>query len=229
MLRLLVLLVLLFAHPVSDDHMNDSAMDPGGLRFLLRDADGQGVAGAALRVRTAAGAERVFATNAAGVVESGPLDEAVVWLMGARLADGTELRADSVPVSAGFRLPLLPGQTYDVLLRIDGPYLVLDPAQALAGEDGLPTGPTPEALATPPATLAPVVAVQPTLAARATADVGPSTSATAAAATAVPQGQQDVAAPSAGTSSAGWWLLGLLGLALVGLAVWWRRGRRRAA
>jgi hypothetical protein len=230
LLRLMLVMLVLLMHPPMDpparDHLNDSVEAPGGLRFLLRDEGGQGVAGATLRVVTAAGIELALITNAAGVAESGPLAEPVVWLAGARLADGTELRADVVEPETGFRLPLLPGQTYDVLLRIDGSYLVIDPAQALAGEDGLPTGPTPEALATPPATLAPVVAIAPTVSATAVeptvippTSVAPTVAPTAAAA--------PVEQTPAQSSFPWWWLLALICLGLP-VALAWRFGRGRA-
>jgi hypothetical protein len=226
LLRLMLVLAVLLMHPPIRDHLNNSVESPGGLRFLLRDEGGQGVAGARLRVVTAAGMELTYTTNAAGVAESGPIAEPVVWLAGARLADGTELRADVVEPEVGFRLPLLTGQTYDVLLRIDATYLVIDPAQALAGEDGLPTGPTPEALATPPATLAPVVAVVPTVSASATA-IEPTK--TVALPTAAPTAgaapiEPEPARPSSGW---GWWLLTLVCLGLP-IALAWRFGRGRA-
>jgi hypothetical protein len=230
LLRLMLVLLVVLMHPPMDpptrDYLNNSVKDPGGIRFLLRDEGGQGVAGARLRIVTAAGTELTYTTNAAGVAESGPIAEPVVWLTGARLSDGTELRADVVEPETGFRLPLLPGQTYDVLLRIDATYLVIDPAQALAGEDGLPTGPTPEALATPPATLAPVVAIAPTVSATAVeptvsapTSVVPTVAPTAAAA--------PVEQTPAQSSFPWWWFLALICLGLP-VALAWHFGRGRA-
>lgn len=221
MLRLLVLLVLLVAQPLNHDHLNYPVSSPGGLRFLLRDADGRGVVKATLLLRTAEGAELRLLTSEMGVAESGPISEPVVWLVEAHLADGTKLSADSVPVETGFRLVVLPAQTRDVLLRVDDRYLVLDPDMVLAGEDGLPNGPTPEALSTPPATLAPLVVVAPTAI---TTAVEPTQIEPAAA----PPVVTPAPVQPDRSSSTWWWLLALGGLALLGVVFWRsRRGRVR--
>lgn len=121
---------------------------PNRIRLLLRDQFDTGIAGATLTLRTADKQMLQLVTDANGVAVSAALPGDAVWLMGGRLADGQALSADSYPKDAGFRLALIPGQTRDALLRLDGARLVLDPDMIFSpGEPGEPVPPTPAALA----------------------------------------------------------------------------------
>src|SRR3954452_23843911 len=114
---LLTILLLLTFQPAA----------PNRIRLLLRDEFDTGIAGATLTLRTVDKQMLQLMTDANGVAVSGALSGNAVWLMGGRLADGQALSADSYPKDAGFRLALIPGKTRDVLLRLDGERLVLDP------------------------------------------------------------------------------------------------------
>jgi hypothetical protein len=189
---------------------------PTRIRLLLRDETDSGVAGATLTLRTAAGQTIQLATDANGVVVSGALAGQAVWLTGGRLASGQVLIADSYPPKDGFRLALIPNQTRDALLRLDGDRIVLDPDMIFSpGEPGEPLPPTPPALA---AMVPPLNAA----AAAATADPIPATVPALAAAPAV--------SPAAQTDSATlpvlWWVIGI-GIALMALALLVGLARRR--
>jgi hypothetical protein len=122
--------------------------EPTRIRLLLRDETDNGVAGATLTLRTAAGQTIQLATDANGVAVSGALVGQAVWLTGGRLVGGQALIADSYPKDAGFRLALIPSQMRDALRRLDGHTLALDPDMIFSpGEPGEPLPPTPPALA----------------------------------------------------------------------------------
>lgn len=146
---LLTFLVLLFMQP----------SEPNRIRLLLRDEFDSGIAGATLTLRTADQQTLHLATDADGVAVSGALSGEAVWLISGRLVDGQTLTADSYPVGEGFRLALIPGQTRDALLRLDGDRIVLDPDMIFSpDEPGEVPPPTPPALA---ATVAPLQAAAP--------------------------------------------------------------------
>ncbi len=106
----------------------------------------------------------------------------------------------------GFRLALIPSQTRDALLRLDGQTLVLDPDMIFSpGEPGEPLAPTPAALA---ATVLPLSATAP-----AAADP---VSAPPAAGAAIPA--PAVAQASSTARAVLGWIIGV-GMALVGLAL----------
>lgn len=136
------------------------------LRLLLRDETGAGVAGATLTLRLDNEQVVTLVTNADGVVVSDALTGQVAWLKRGQQANGAPLIADSEPPDVGFRLVLLPGQVRDVLLRLDGDRIVLDPDMIFSpNEPGEQPVPTVAALA---ATVLPVGAVaQPIMAATA--------------------------------------------------------------
>lgn len=138
--------------------------NPARMRLLLRDETGAGVVGATLILRLDTGQTIALTTNADGVAVSAALTGQVVRLMRGQRADGTPLIADSEPPDAGFRLVLLPDQVRDVLLRLDGDRIVLDPNMIFSpNEPGEPPVPTIAALA---ATVPPVgMAAQPVMAA----------------------------------------------------------------
>lgn len=139
---LVVLLVLLT--------MQQPPTDPSRVRLLLRDDLDAGVAGATLMIRTTDSQTYSLTTDATGVALSGALTGEAVWLLGGHLAEGVPLVADSYPADAGFRLVLIPGATRDVLLRLDGDRIVLDPDMIFSpGEPGEVPPPTPAALAAP--------------------------------------------------------------------------------
>ncbi len=209
-MRLLLILLLLFMQPPA----------PNRIRLLLRDEFDAGVAGATLTLRTADQQTLQLATDANGVAVSGPLSGEAVWLISGRLVDGQALTADSYPPDEGFRLILIPGQTRDALLRLDGTRIVLDPDMIFSpGEPGEPIPPTPPALAaTVPllqaaasvATMAPQAGVPSVVSDRAAAEER-----------SVPQ------AASSTPLTLIWFVLGL-GLLLVGLALLIGLARRRA-
>ncbi|HEU4328913.1 MAG TPA: hypothetical protein VFS21_37595 [Roseiflexaceae bacterium] len=184
----------------------------GGLRLLLRDEQDRGIAGATLTVRTADGATLPLMTDGQGVAVSGPLSGQAVWLVGAQLADGSVLAADSVPPEVGFRLGLIPGQWRDVLLRRDGSYLVLDPDMILVGAAAQPP-PTPALLGTP---------IVPS---------GPLAGSPGALPAPAPEATPGVVVPSETGEWRGVWCLvgvGLVALALLGGALLLGLRRRRA-
>ncbi|KAB8140783.1 hypothetical protein F8S13_22540 [Chloroflexia bacterium SDU3-3] len=149
----LMVLALALARPASADGTR--------LRVVMRDAQNGGVAGAQLMLRTEDGAQIPLITDGSGVAVSGDLPGMAVWLMGGTLADGTAVVADSYPAGAGFRLALLPGQVRDVLVRLDGVQLVLDPDMIFSpGDPGEALPPTPVQLAAtvPPLAATPVMA-----------------------------------------------------------------------
>ena len=123
------------------------------IRLLLRDESDAGVASVTLNLRTESGQIVQIMTDATGIAVSNELAGKTVWLISGRRADGTPLVADSEPAQAGFRLVLLPGQARDVLLRLDGDRIVLDPDMIFSpGDPGEIAPPTPAQLA---ATVAP--------------------------------------------------------------------------
>lgn len=139
--------------------MRPAAADGARLRVLVRDAQDSGVAGAQLMLRTEDGAQMPLMTDGSGVAVSGDLPGEAAWLLGGTLADGTAVVADSYPAGEGFRLALLPGQVRDVLVRLDGAQLVLDPDMIFSpGDPGEVLPPTPVQLAAtvPPLGLPPV-------------------------------------------------------------------------
>lgn len=177
--------------------------DPTRIRLLLRDASNTGVAGATLTLRTSDGQTLHLATDANGIAVSGALAGQVVWLTGGRLTTGQALTADSYPPKDGFRLALIPNQTRDALLRLDGARIVLDPDMIFSpDEPGEPTPALPLAL-------------------RAT--VPPLNAAASAATTVPPTAPTVVAAPHML-----WWIIGI-GVALMGLALLVGLARRRAS
>jgi hypothetical protein len=141
-MRCLLLILLLTLH----------AADRTGIRLLLRDETDAGVAGTTLVLRTEQGQLLSLTTDMNGVVVSNALVGNAVWLMRGQRADGTALIADSYPADAGIRLALIPGQTRDALLRLDGDRIVRDPDQIFSPDDPSAPRPTPPQLA---ATVAP--------------------------------------------------------------------------
>lgn len=130
--------------------------DAPRVRLLLRDESDAGVAVAMLNLRTANGETLLLTTDANGVAVSSALAGDAVWLMSGQRADGHTLLADSYPASAGFRLVLIPGQVRDVLLRLDGDRIVLDPDMIFSpGDPGEIVPSTPPQLATIDAPLSP--------------------------------------------------------------------------
>lgn len=126
------------------------------LRLLLRDASDAGVANVTLTLRAEDRQPLELVTNADGVALSAGVSGKALWLLGGHSADGRALAADSYPSGAGFRLVLLAGQVRDVLLRLDGNLIVLDPDMIFSpGDPGEIAPPTPAQLA---ATVAPLAA-----------------------------------------------------------------------
>lgn len=143
-LFLLSLLLLLSLHQTAASR----------IRLLLRDETDAGVAAATLNLRTENGQMLQLATDASGVAVSAALNGSVVWLVSGQRPNGTPLVVDSEPPGAGFRLVLLPGQTRDALLRIDGDRIVLDPDMIFSpGDPGEIAPPTPAQLAATVASL----------------------------------------------------------------------------
>ncbi len=207
---LLTFLLLLFMQPSGSNR----------IRLLLRDEFDTGIAGATLVLRTADQQTLQLATDANGVAVSGALSGEAVWLISGRLVDGQVLTADSYPVGEGFRLILIPHQTRDALLRLDGSRIVLDPDMIFSpGEPGEIALPTPPALA---ATVPPLQAGSPTATVSPQAGA-PSAVSDRAAAEDTPMPQADNTMPL----TAIWIVLGL-GLLLVGLALLIGLARRRA-
>jgi hypothetical protein len=143
-MRCLLLILLLTLH----------AADSSGIRLLLRDETDAGVAGATLVLRTEQGQTFQLTTDVHGVAVSPTLVGNAVWLVRGRRADGTVLIADSYPADAGLRLALIPGQTRDALLRLDGNRIVRDPDQIFSPNDPSAPRPTPPQLAVTVAPLA---------------------------------------------------------------------------
>jgi len=132
-MRYLLLILILTLH----------AADRTGIRLLLRDETDASVAGATLVLRTEQGQIITLTTDMYGVAGSPALVGNAVWLMRGRRADGTALIADSYPPQDGLRLALIPGQTRDVLLRLDGDRIVRDPDQLFSPDDPSAPRPTP--------------------------------------------------------------------------------------
>jgi len=190
--------------------------DTTRIRLLLRDKSDAGVGGATLLLRLEGGQTLQLVTDANGVALSDPLAGKVVWLTSGRRSDGNALIADSYPASSGFRLVLIPDQTRNALLRLDGARIVLDPDMIFApGAPGEPAPaqalPTAMSLATP----LPLAPVDTSVAGLPPAGQVPPVS--------------TPVAPAASSASALWiiwWVLGV-GVVLVALAFLIGLARRR--
>lgn len=129
-----------------------------GVRVLVRTFDDTGAVGMRLQWRIIDGTIREATTDAQGVALLTDVPGNAVFLLGGVTQDGLPLFADSYPAEQGFRLVLIPGTVRDVLVRIDGEYLILDPDMVFSpneiGEDPVPT---PPAFGTPlPTNLTPL-------------------------------------------------------------------------
>lgn len=203
---LLIILTLLTVQPAH----------PTRIRLLLRDASNTGVGGATLTLRTSDGQTLHLTTDANGVAVSGALAGPVVWLTGGRLATGQALIADSYPPKDGFRLALIPNQTRDALLRLDGARIVLDPDMIFSPDE--PDEPTPALPVALHATVPPLNVAAP---AAPNASMSATAPALAAAPTVASPAHMAVAAPPVR-----WWIIGI-GAALMGLALLVGLARRR--
>lgn len=197
-LLLVILLLLLPLQPVGATRV----------RLLLRDATDLGVPGSTLMLRTEGGTMVPVVTDARGVAESGNLGVTAVTLMSGQSVSGQVLVADSYPVGAGFRLVLTPGAVTEVLLRLDGDRIVLDPVMIFTPEN--PSAEDISIAQLVPSAIAP----------QAGAPLQPET-------VVVSPGASSLSTPASGIPPLVWWAIGISVLLLV-LALWVGVLRRKA-
>jgi hypothetical protein len=181
--------------------------EPSRLRMFFRDAFDTGIPQATLILRTETNETVTLRTDDSGIALSNAVPGAVVYLVGGQLMGGEQLVADSYPPDQGFRLVLIPNATRDVLLRLDGNRIVLDPEMLFSpGEPGEPVV-VPSAL----------VATVPPMVERPTPQAIPSIMAPQQVPTIMPLPQPTQPAPTPAESRASiiWWVLGIGSVALL--------------